>query len=84
MAVEFYDISDAFEFVRFGSMYEYQAFLDKGTGKVYYHSKFGDDEELPEEIDDNTYIEIPHKNELNLGKNSFLISRMSAFPMKCQ
>ena len=53
MAGNFQDISEAFEFVSFGSMYEHQAFLDKETGKVYYHSDFDDDEEeLPEDIDD--------------------------------
>ena len=73
MAVKFQDISDAFEFVSFGSMYEHQAFLDKETGKVYYHSDFDDDEEeLPEDIDDEKYIAIPHKNELGLGKKLVL------------
>jgi hypothetical protein len=70
MAANFQDILEAFEFVNFGSMYEHQAFLDKETGKVYYHSDFDDDEEeeLPEDIDDEKYIAIPHKNELDLGK----------------
>ena len=73
MAANFQDILEAFEFVSFGSMYEHQAFLDKETGKVYYHSDFDDDEEeLPEDIDDEKYIEIPHKNELGLGKKLVL------------
>ena len=73
MGVKFQDISEAFEFVSFGSMYEHQAFLDKETGKVYYHSEFGDDEEeLPEDIDDEKYIVIPHKNDLGLGKKLVL------------
>ncbi len=45
MVAKFQDILEAFEFVNFGSMYEHQAFLDKETGKVYYHSDFDDDEE---------------------------------------
>ena len=69
MATNFEDILNAFEFVSFGSMCEHQAFLDKETGKTYYHSEFGDDmEEIPGDIDDEKYIEIPHKNELDLGK----------------
>lgn len=69
MVVEFKDISEAFEFVSLGSMYEHQAFLDKSTGKMYYHSEFGDGmDELPEDIDDERFIGIPHKNELDLGK----------------
>ena len=64
MVVEFKDILEAFEFVSFGSMYEHQAFLDTSTGKFYYHSESGDDlDELPEDIDDERFIEIPHKNE---------------------
>jgi len=75
MGAKFQDISEAFELISFAPMYEYQAFSDKETGKVYYHSEFGDDEEeeaLPEDIDDDKYIEIPHKNELGLGKTLVL------------
>lgn len=69
MTVEFKDISEAFDFVCFGQLYTHQAFLDKETGKIYWHSEFGEnEEELPEDIDDEKYIEIPHKNELDLGK----------------
>ena len=73
MVTNIQDILEAFEFVSFAQMDEHQAFLDKETGKVYYHSEFGDDEEeLPEDIDDEKYIAIPHKNELGLGKNLVL------------
>ena len=73
MAIEFKDIMDAFNFVSFGQIYEHQAFLDKETGKTYWHSEFGDnEEELPDDIDDERYVEIPHKNELGLGKNLVL------------
>ena len=73
MKVDFREISDALDFVSFGSMYEHQAFLDKETGKIYYHSEYGDDiEELPEDLDSDRYIGIPHKNELDLGKNLVL------------
>ena len=37
--------------------------------KIYWHSEFGDnDEELPDDIDDEKYISIPYKRELDLGK----------------
>jgi hypothetical protein len=73
MTVKFKDIQDAFDFVSFGQMYEHQAFLNKETGKIYWHSEFGDnDEELPEDIDDEKFIAIPHKNELGLGKRLVL------------
>lgn len=36
---------------------------------MYWYSEFDDDEEeLPEDIDDEKYIGIPHKTELDLGK----------------
>ena len=73
MAVNFKDIVEAFDFVSFGQMYEHQAFLNKETGEVYWHSELADDfEELPEDIDGEKYIEIPHKDELDLGKNLVL------------
>ena len=73
MEIKFNDIVDAFEFVSFGRMYEHQAFLNKETGRIYWHSEVGDnEEELPEDIDDGKYIGIPHKNELDLGKHLVL------------
>lgn len=81
MLVEFKDILEAFEFVNFGSMYEHQAFLDTSIGKIYYHSESGDDmDELPEDIDDERFIEIPHKNELNLGEKLVLKFAYLYFP----
>jgi len=71
MSVSFADLQLAFEFVSSGGMGENEAFLDKHSGKIYWHSEvLGDGalEELPDDIDDAKYIEIPHKNELDLGK----------------
>jgi hypothetical protein len=69
MAVNFSDLQLAFEFVSGGRMGENQAYLDRQLGKIYWHSEFGDnDEELPDDIDDEKYISIPDKRELDLGK----------------
>ena len=69
MPVEFKEIENAFGYVNSGPMYEHQAFLNKETGDTYIHSDSGDNfEELPDNIDDEKYIEIPHKHELNLGQ----------------
>jgi hypothetical protein len=47
--------------------------MDKQTGKIYWHSELADDlDELPEDIDDEKYVEIPHKKELDLGKKLVL------------
>ncbi len=69
MPVSFWDLQLAFEFVSSGGMGENEAYLDRQSGKIYWHSDFGDnDEELPSDIDDEKYIAIPNKRELDLGK----------------
>ena len=69
MPIKFNDIFDAFSFVSMGEMYMNSAILCVETGQVFYISDFGDSDELPDDIDtSDKYIEIPHKNELNLGK----------------
>jgi hypothetical protein len=69
MPVSFLDLQLAFEFVSSGGTGENQAYLDRQSGKIYWHSEFGDnDEELPDDIDDEKYILIPDKRELDLGK----------------
>ena len=50
MPVSFSDLQLAFEFVSSGGMGENEAYLDRQSGKIYWHSEFGDnDEELPTE-----------------------------------
>jgi hypothetical protein len=69
MPVSFSDLHCAFEFVSSGGMGENEAYLDRQSGKIYWHSEFGDnDEELPDDIDDEKYAAIPDKRELDLGK----------------
>jgi hypothetical protein len=69
MPVSFSDLQLAFEFVSNGGMGENEAYLDRQSGKIYWHSAFGDnDEELPDDIDDEKYISIPDKREFDLGK----------------
>jgi Uncharacterised protein family (UPF0158) len=69
MPVSFSDLQLAFEFVSSGGMGENEAYLDRRSGKIYWHSEFGDNnEELPDDIDHEKYIAIPDKRELDLGK----------------
>jgi hypothetical protein len=69
MPVSFSDLQLAFEFVSSGGMGENEAYLDRQSGKIYWHSEFGDnDEELPDDIHDEKYTAIPDKRELDLGK----------------
>ena len=70
MPVSFSELQLAFEFVSSGGMGENEAYLDRQSGKIYWHSEFGDnDEELPDDIGDEKYISIPGKRELDLGKS---------------
>jgi hypothetical protein len=69
MKIKFSEIELAFDFVSFGQPYEHEAFLDKESGKVFWHSEFDDnEEELPDDLNDEKYLQIPHKNDLDLGK----------------
>jgi hypothetical protein len=70
MPVSLKDIQEAFEFVSAGGEDEHQAFLCKQSGKLYWHSELCDDLDiLPDDIDDNEkFLQIPDKRELDLGK----------------
>ena len=70
MPVNWNDLVLAFEFVGASSTGEHQAFLCKRTGTIYWHSELSDDlDELPDDIDDDEkYVQIPDKRELDLGK----------------
>src|SRR5205814_7216111 len=69
MPINFSDLQLAFEFVSSGGIDENEAYLDRQSGKIYWHSEFGkNDEELPDDIDNEKYIAIPDRRELDLGK----------------
>ena len=66
--MKFDDIEMAFLFVSGASQFTNSALLCKETGEIFYISEMGDSDELPEDIEDSDqYIEIPHKNDLDLG-----------------
>lgn len=67
------DLENAFMWVSSAPMYSSEAYIDRETGKTYVRSDFDDfcdeDEEIPEDLgESDRYIAIPHKNELDLGK----------------
>ncbi|QDO99918.1 hypothetical protein [Thalassotalea sp. PS06] len=70
MKIKFSDILELFEMVNFGSPHSNEGYINKSTGKTYFYSEFGDnEEELPDDIDEETYLFIPHKSELNQGND---------------
>ena len=71
--MKFQDIEHAFMFVSMSPQLENSAILSKETGDIYYVSGMGDSDELPDDVEDtDKYIEIPHKNDLDLGKELVL------------
>jgi len=70
MHIKFSDVLELFELVNFGSPFDNEGYICKESGNTYFYSEFGDnEEELPDDINDEKYLAIPHKNELNLGNN---------------
>ena len=67
---KFADIELAYNFVSSAAPSTNSAFLCRETGMCHWHSKYDDLEEpLPEDVWDRTkYVEIPHKNDLDLGQ----------------
>jgi uncharacterized protein UPF0158 len=71
MPVSFAHLDLAFMFVSASAEGENQRFVDRQSGKFYFDSDVADveeDEKLPPDIEDEKYVEIPHRNELGLGK----------------
>ena len=67
--VKFADIQDAFFFVSSAGYGTHSAVLNKDTGLLYYRSEQLDLDELSDEdLDWDASIDIPHKNDLDLGQ----------------
>ena len=71
VTVTYEEISSAFEFVASGAPMEHSAYISLDTGQIYWASELASlDEELPDDLDtSDRYLVIPHKTELDLGKN---------------
>ena len=68
--VNYEDLLAAFDFVSAGAPFEHSAYISKDTGAVYWVSDLlGLEEEVPDDIESDRYIAVPHKNDLNLGRN---------------
>ena len=67
----FSDIENAFMFVSSGMYGSNSAMLCKDTGKILYISDMAgiDETEEADQLDWDQCIEVPHKNDLDLGKN---------------
>lgn len=70
MKPTFSDIELALYYISTQPEFTNYAYLCRRTGRIYYASEFNDsDDDLPDDIDDDDkYVCLPHKNELDLGK----------------
>ena len=65
-------LESALQWSSSGAPFENDAYVSRTTGEVFFRSMDGDfgDEEIPEDIDDDTrYVAMPHKNDLDLGRS---------------
>ena len=67
--IKYSDIEDAFLYVSSDQPFMNTAVLNKKTGEIFYHSELSGEDDFPEDVENDNYIEIPHKNDLNLGRN---------------
>jgi hypothetical protein len=65
------DLSLAFCFVSSGAPAEHRAYVSLDTGRIYWVSELNpvEEEEIPGDLEtSDRYLEVPHKNDLDLGK----------------
>lgn len=69
--IKYREVLDAYLFVSAGMQSEHQAFICKTTGTIYYSSDaIDEEEELPDDLEtSDTYVSVPHRNELDLGRD---------------
>ena len=71
VTITYEDLSLAFDFVSSGAPMAHRAYVSLDTGKVYWISELNpvDEEEIPDDLEtSDRYVEIPHKNDLDLGQ----------------
>jgi hypothetical protein len=69
-SVKWSELIDAFEFASFGGGHESRAFVNLDAGSFHFISDTLDlDEDPPEDLDtSDRYLALPHKNDLDLGR----------------
>ncbi len=67
--ISFDDIENAFYYVSADQPFTNYAIINRNTGEVYFKSEFTGEDEFPEDYESDDYIGIPHKNDLDLGRD---------------
>ncbi len=68
MNMKLAELEEAFFFVNSAPAFTNSAVFSRETGKFYYTSDLADIDEMPEDLDYEKCIEIPHQNDLDLGQ----------------
>jgi hypothetical protein len=83
VTIDFTALRDAYEFANIGGFGENMAYLSLDTGKIHLVSDLldmEDEEEVPDDVEiSDRYLAIPHKNELDLGRE--LVLRFTALDL---
>lgn len=65
----FAELELAFEFVNMGGRHRTVAYVSRSTGQTFVQSEAAGIDELPEDVLENDdYVKIPHRNDLDLGQ----------------
>jgi len=78
--ISFSDVEDAFYYVSSDQPFMNHAVLNKKTGKTFYSSELSGEDGFPADVDSDDYIGIPHKNDLDLGRNLVFEFALEYFP----
>jgi hypothetical protein len=71
VTIKYDDLSLAFDFVSSGAPTEHRAYVSLDSGKIYWVSELDslEEEEIPDDLETSSrYLEIPHKNDFDLGR----------------
>ncbi len=68
MPAKWSDISNGFDFANSGDDFGCEAFVSRETGEVFMRSDYaGDVDEIPDDIEGDGYVALPHRRDLDLG-----------------
>jgi hypothetical protein len=67
--INFSALEDAFLFVSSDQPFVNAAVMNRKTGEAFYKSDMTGIDEFPDDVDSDDYIGIPHKNDLDLGRD---------------
>ncbi len=78
VSIKYDDLALAFDFVSAAPPMEHRAYICMETGAIYWVSDLGStDEDVPDDLEESDrYIAVPHKNDLDLGRE--LVLRFAA------